>query len=81
MKTENYTKSIKSSFDKSRRFRWGLLISITGIFIIILYPKLLMPKHSYQIGDIAERVFENLGKIVFEIGWSLSLKEKDFNDF
>ena len=55
MKTENYKKSIKSSFDKSRRVRWGLLISIIGIFIIILYPKLLMPKHSYQIGDIAER--------------------------
>ena len=55
MKTENYKDSIKSRFDKSRRFRWGLLLSITGIFIIILYPKLLMPKHSYKIGDIAER--------------------------
>ena len=55
MKTENYKKSIKSRFDKSRRFRWGLLISITAIFIIILYPKLLIPKHYYQIGDIAER--------------------------
>ena len=55
MKTENYKNSIISSFDKSRRFRWALLIGITGIFIIVLYPRLLMPKHSYQIGDIAER--------------------------
>ncbi len=54
MKTENYKKSIKTSFERSRLFQWGLLVGITGIFIIILYPNLLIPRHSYQIGDIAE---------------------------
>jgi putative nucleotidyltransferase with HDIG domain len=54
MRSENYKEHLKRSFDHSHRFRWGLLIATTLIFIIALYPNLVMTKHSYNIGDIAE---------------------------
>jgi membrane-associated HD superfamily phosphohydrolase len=54
MRSENYKEHLKRSFDHSHRFRWGLLIAVTLIFIIALYPNLVITKHSYNIGDIAK---------------------------
>ena len=38
-------------------------------------------KDSREIRILAREVFKNLGQILFEIGWSLHLKHKDFNKY
>lgn len=35
--------------------RWSILVLITVIFTIILYPNLATKRHSYQLGDVVER--------------------------
>ena len=42
-------------FDNSYRFRWAVMIGVTMIFTFILYPNLILVKHSYELGDVAER--------------------------
>ncbi len=34
---------------------WFILGAVTLIFTLLLYPKLVVSKHSYQIGDVAKR--------------------------
>ena len=38
-------------------------------------------KNSDEIEAIARRVFENLGKVIFEVSWSLSHDQKQFRHF
>jgi putative nucleotidyltransferase with HDIG domain len=49
----------KESFIKQFFFNfwvpWVLLIVVSSIFIIILYPTMVTPRHSYELGDIADR--------------------------
>jgi putative nucleotidyltransferase with HDIG domain len=49
----------KASFnwllDNNIRIRWGLLILSTILFIIILYPSLVITKHRYSLGDVVDR--------------------------
>jgi len=47
--------SVSKFFDDSYRFRWAVMIGVTIIFTFILYPNLILIKHSYQLGDVAER--------------------------
>ncbi len=54
MKPKNLTINLIENFNQSYRFRWGILFAITLIFTIILYPSLLIKKHIYELGDIAE---------------------------
>jgi len=35
--------------------RWFILIAVTAVFTILHYPNLVITKHSYTIGDVAER--------------------------
>jgi len=35
--------------------RWVLLVGVTVLFTIILYPNLVIRTHSYQLGDVAEK--------------------------
>ena len=35
--------------------RWGLLIGVTLILTVCLYPSLVVTQHVYELGDIAER--------------------------
>ena len=35
--------------------RWSILILVTVIFTIILYPNLAAKRHSYKLGDVVER--------------------------
>jgi putative nucleotidyltransferase with HDIG domain len=35
--------------------RWGILIGVTIVFTIFLYPNLVIKTHSYKLGDVAER--------------------------
>ena len=39
----------------TKRFRVGILISVTILFSIILFPDLIVTKHQYNLGDVAER--------------------------
>jgi len=38
-------------------------------------------KSSHEIKILVKRVFNNLGQIIFEIGWSLMLERKDFQKY
>ncbi len=55
MTAKKNKKSISKFFDNSYRFRWAAMIGVTIIFTIILYPNLILIKHSYELGDVAER--------------------------
>jgi len=44
-----------AGIDRNTLVRWGVLIGITLIFIVILYPSLVIKEHGYQLGDVAER--------------------------
>jgi putative nucleotidyltransferase with HDIG domain len=46
---------IKKLFGTSDYVRWGILIGITIIFTIFLYPSLIIKEQPYKLGDVAER--------------------------
>jgi membrane-associated HD superfamily phosphohydrolase len=41
--------------DSDRRVRWVILFSLTILFSLILFPSLVITKHQYNLGDVAER--------------------------
>ena len=47
--------SLKKFFGTSDHVRWSILIGVTIIFTILLYPNLVVKKHSYKLGDVAEK--------------------------
>jgi putative nucleotidyltransferase with HDIG domain len=47
--------SIDWLLDDNVRIRWGILVLSTILFIIILYPSLVITKHKYNLGDVVER--------------------------
>ena len=58
----NASKHTKSSKRKASQFivhsmyfRWALLIVVTAVLTLLLHPKLVVTKHHYLLGDIAER--------------------------
>jgi len=55
MTAKKNKKSVSNFFDNSYRFRWAAMIGITLIFTFILYPNLILIKHSYKLGDVVER--------------------------
>lgn len=55
MNIEQNNKLIGNFFRSSTSIRWFILIGFTIIFTIILYPTLVITKHSYKLGDVAER--------------------------
>ena len=55
MKFEKSKEALSNYFDASNRMRWGILVVVTVIFTILLYPNLVITKHQYNLGDIAER--------------------------
>jgi putative nucleotidyltransferase with HDIG domain len=55
MKIEKGKEALSNYFDASNRMRWGILAAVTVIFTILLYPNLVITKHQYSLGDIAER--------------------------
>ncbi len=55
MNIEKNNKAIRNFFASSKSIRWFILIGFTIIFTIILYPTLIITKHSYKLGDVAER--------------------------
>jgi len=55
MTSKKDKKSVSKFFSNSHRFRWAVMIGVTTIFTFILYPNLILIKHSYQLGDVAEK--------------------------
>ena len=47
--------SIIRLLENNTRIRWGILVLTTILFIIILYPSLIITKHKYALGDVVER--------------------------
>ena len=47
--------TFKEFLDSNSIVRWGLLIGIMVIFSVIMYPNLIIPKQSYELGDVADR--------------------------
>jgi membrane-associated HD superfamily phosphohydrolase len=46
--------SINWFLDNNIRIRWGILVLSTILFVIILYPSLVITKHQYNLGDVVE---------------------------
>ena len=55
MSKEKNKESGSKTIDTDRRFRWGILGCVTILFLIILFPSLVITKHQYNLGDVAER--------------------------
>ncbi|MBU4415301.1 MAG: HDIG domain-containing protein [Proteobacteria bacterium] len=55
MNIEQNNKPIGNFFWPSKSIRWFILTGFTIIFTIILYPTLIITKHPYKLGDVAER--------------------------
>ena len=47
--------SVKKFFEDINHVRWGILVGVTIIFTILLYPNLVVKKHSYKLGDVATK--------------------------
>ena len=47
--------SFNKLFGNNDRVRWGILVGVTIIFTILLYPSLVVKKHSYNLGDVATK--------------------------
>ncbi len=55
MGKEKTKKSGNKFHDYDRRFRWGILCTVAILFSIILFPNLVITRHQYNLGDVAER--------------------------
>lgn len=55
MNLKNTQFSLNKLFANNDRVRWGILASVTIIFTILLYPSLVVKKHSYKLGDVATK--------------------------
>ena len=52
--------------DSDKRFRWAILCSVAFLFSIILFPNLVITKHQYNSGDVAERDIKSPRDFFFE---------------
>jgi putative nucleotidyltransferase with HDIG domain len=55
MSADKKKESIENVFSYDNKIPWGLLLVVTVLFTIILYPDLVIKKHLYRVGDIAKK--------------------------
>ena len=55
MKFEKSKEPINKFLESNTQIRWAILVLATTLFIIILYPSLVITKHPYNLGDVVER--------------------------
>jgi putative nucleotidyltransferase with HDIG domain len=55
MNADGQKKSASAKLPTGRHLHWLLLASVIAVFIILLYPNLIVQPYPYQLGDIAER--------------------------
>ena len=58
--------SLSRLIDNSDRVRWALLIAVTIIFTILLYPNLVIKKYSYKLGDVVTRDIKAVKNFLIE---------------
>ncbi len=66
MNLEKTQMSLNRLIDDSDRVRWALLIAVTIIFTILLYPNLVIKKHSYKLGDVVTRDIKAVKNFLIE---------------
>jgi putative nucleotidyltransferase with HDIG domain len=47
--------SLRRKFDESRHVRWLILLGVAAAFTLVLYPHLIGIRHTYRLGEVAER--------------------------
>ncbi|RZB31748.1 MAG: cyclic-di-AMP phosphodiesterase PgpH [Desulfobacteraceae bacterium Eth-SRB1] len=55
MNIDKSKESVNRIFENSKYVRWVILLVVTIIFTIIIYPSLVITEHSYEEGEVAER--------------------------
>ena len=55
MKLNKIKDSFVAFFSSNTYIPWALLFAVILLFVLILYPNLFVPKHAYQVGDVADR--------------------------
>ncbi|MGD8441928.1 MAG: HDIG domain-containing protein [Desulfobacterales bacterium] len=55
MVKEKKKESGSKFLDDNRRFRWGILFIVAICSSIILFPNLVITRHRYNLGDVAQR--------------------------
>ena len=55
MKFEKSKELINKFLDSNTHIRWAILGLSTILFVIILYPSLVITQHPYSLGDVVER--------------------------
>ena len=55
MKFEKSKEPINKFLESNTQIRWAILVLATMLFIIILYPSLVITKNPYNLGDVVER--------------------------
>ncbi len=55
MSREKKQKSLEDHFGSAPLFSWGILLAILCLFMVMLYPSLIVKKQPYELGDIAKR--------------------------
>ncbi|MFO7497072.1 MAG: HDIG domain-containing protein [Desulfobacterales bacterium] len=55
MKYRKRKESVISFFKSNTAVRWGILVVVTAIFTLMLYPNLVVTRRSYEVGDVAQR--------------------------
>jgi len=58
--------SVKKFFENSNHVRWGILIGVTIFFTILLFPNLVVKKHSYKLGDVATKDIKAIKDFLIE---------------
>jgi putative nucleotidyltransferase with HDIG domain len=55
MNPERRKKPVDNLFKLGRQAQWALLFIAISVFSILLYPSLIVKKHTYNVGDVVER--------------------------
>ena len=55
MKLEKSKEPINKFLESNIQIRWAILVLAITLFVIILYPSLVITKHTYNLGDVVER--------------------------
>ncbi|MBW2367410.1 MAG: HDIG domain-containing protein [Deltaproteobacteria bacterium] len=51
----NKKSNFLSGFDTVHVVQWGILLILTAVFTVILYPSLVIKEHTYKLGEVADR--------------------------
>jgi hypothetical protein len=54
MKYSKRQEELISFFKSNTAVRWGILVVVTALFTLMLYPNLVVTRRSYAVGDVAQ---------------------------